>query len=65
MNTVFCLTNSLSLPNASDFICGSIGESLMPLLQVALVVWIVLATLGAIVDLAIRRKEPVNSPDTL
>jgi len=60
MNTLLCLANSLPLPSASNFICGSIGDYLMTLLQVALAVWIVFATLGVIVDFAVRRKGPTG-----
>ena len=56
MNSLLCLSDSLSLPGGTSFICGSLGDCLMTLLQVALLVWIVFATLGAIVDIALRRK---------
>ena len=60
MNTLLCLVNSFPLPGGSNFICGSIGEYFLSLLQVALLFWIVFATLGAIVDIAARRKGPTS-----
>ena len=60
MNTLLCLANSLPLPGGSNFISGSIGECFLSLLQVTFLVWIVFATLGAIVDFAVRRKGPTS-----
>ena len=60
MNTLLCLANSLPLPGGSSFICGSIGDCFMSFLQIALLVWIVLATLGPIVDIAVKRKGPAG-----
>ena len=58
MNALLDLTGGLPLPGGSAFVCGSFGDCVMTLLQVALAVWIVFATLGAVVDFTTRRNRP-------
>lgn len=64
MNPLFCLANSLPLPGGSPFVCSSFGDCLMTLLQITLIVWIVFAALGAMVDIAMRRKGPTGHTDS-